>query len=158
MTTAPKSESPQPDTKNYGRGKRESRVPQRGSVISHNDNSDDEIAIIEEKITPKTKMRLMHKKKIMAKGGGAKTVIRVNSAQGKQLLRKIASTGSVPKSANAVTKPTIKKDDDDSDDDSQLTCSICLSSFWYANQTYDHMRTAHSIENPAKFIKDRLKK
>jgi len=130
-----------------------------GTVISHGDNSDDEIAIIEEKITPKTKMRLMHKKKIMAKGGGgAKTVIRVNSAQGKQLLRKIASTGAVPKSAIAVPTSSAKKYDDDSDDDSQLTCSICLSSFWYANQTYEHMKSAHSIENPEKFIKDRLKK
>eukprot|EP00092_Neocalanus_flemingeri_P010384 GFUD01011192.1.p1 GENE.GFUD01011192.1~~GFUD01011192.1.p1 ORF type:complete len:641 (+),score=221.43 GFUD01011192.1:47-1969(+) len=159
VTTAPKSTTPPPDTKNYGRGKRESRPPPRGSVITHNDNSDeDEIAIIEEKITPKTKMRLMHKKKMMAKEGGAKTVIRVNSAQGKQLLRKIVSTGAVPKSASAVTKPTIKKDADDSDDDSQLTCSICLSSFWYANQTFEHMKKAHSIENPEKFIKDRLKK
>jgi len=158
MTTAPKSASPPPDTKNYGRGKRASRPPPLGSVITHSDNSDDEIAIIEEKITPKTKMRLLHKKKILAKGGGAKTVIRVNSAQGKQLLRKIATTGAVPKAANSVTKPTIKKDEEDSDDDSQLTCSICLSSFWYANQTYDHMKTAHSIENPEKFIKDRLKK
>ena len=71
MTTAPKSTSAEPDTKNYGRGKRESRKPQMGTVISHGDNSDDEIAIIEEKITPKTKMRLLHKKKIMAnKGGG----------------------------------------------------------------------------------------
>merc|ERR1719430_874115 len=156
MTTAPKSASPPPDTKNYGRGKRASRPPPLGSVITHSDNSDDEIAIIEEKITPKTKMRLLHKKKILAKGGGAKTVIRVNSAQGKQLLRKIASTGSVPKSA--VTTSVTKKFDDDSDDDSQLTCSICLSSFWYANQTFDHMESAHSIENPAKFIKDRLKK
>jgi len=160
MTTAPKSTSVQPDTKNYGRGKRDSKPPQMGSVISHGDNSDDdEIAILEEKITPKTKMRLLHKKKIIAKGGGgAKTVIRVNSAQGKQLLRKIASTGSVPKSASMVTKPAVKKDDDDSDDDSQLTCSICMSSFWYANQTYEHMKSAHSIENPEKFIKDRLKK
>ena len=158
MTTAPKSTSVQPDTNVYGRGKRESRPPPRGSVITHNDNSDDEIAIIEEKITPKTKMRLMNKKKVIAKGDGAKTVIHVNSAQGKQLLRKIASTGSVPKSATVLTKPAAKKDDDDSDDDSQLTCSICLSSFWYADKTYEHMKSAHSIENPDKFIKDWSKK
>ena len=86
MTTAPKSTSAEPDTKNYGRGKRESRKPQMGTVISHGDNSDDEIAIIEEKITPKTKMRLLHKKKIMANkggggvgGGGAKTVVKVTT-------------------------------------------------------------------------------
>ena len=103
-------------------------------------------------------MRLMNKKKVIAKGDGAKTVIRVNSAQGKQLLRKIASTGSVPKSATVLTKPAAKKDDDDSDDDSQLTCSICLYSFWYANQTYEHMKSAHSIENPEKFIIGRKSK
>ena len=103
-------------------------------------------------------MRLMNKKKVITKGDGAKTVIRVNSAQGKQLLWKIALTGSIPKSATVLSKPAAKKDDDDSDDDSQLTCSICLSSFWYANQTYEHMKSAHSIENPEKFIKDRSKK
>ena len=161
MTTASKTISNEPDTLNYGRGKRESKLPARGSVISYSDNSEEEISIIEEKITPKTKMRLLHKKKILAaKGsaGGAKTVIRVNSAQGKQLLRKIASTGSVPKSASMVSSSAVSKDDDDSDDDYQLTCSICLSSFWYANQTYDHMKSVHNVENPEKFLRDKVRR
>ena len=85
---------------------------------------------------------------------GPKTVIKVNSAQGKNLIRKIVATGSVPKQAmkSPVKKPSRPDDDDD---DVNLTCPVCLSSFWYPNQTHEHMKNVHNIENPGKYIKEK---
>ena len=122
------------------------------------DESDDEICVVEEKITDKTRRRAEHRKKVImqrkkqimqqrmaARNAGPKTVIKVNSVQGKQLLRKIVATGSVPSS---VVKPPPKKFSraDDDEEEAGLTCPVCFSSFWYPNQTEEHMKTAHSFE------------
>ena len=85
---------------------------------------------------------------------GPKTVIKVNSAQGKNLIRKIVATGSVPKQAmKSPVKKSSRQDDDD--DDVNLTCPVCLSSFWYPNQNHEHMKNVHNIENPGKYIKEK---
>ena len=122
------------------------------------DESDDEICVVEEKITDKTRRRAEHRKKVImqrkkqimqqrmaARNAGPKTVIKVNSVQGKQLLRKIVATGSVPSS---VVKPPPKKFSraEDDEEEAGLTCPVCFSSFWYPNQTEEHMKTAHSFE------------
>lgn len=141
------------------------------------EESDDEICVVEEKITDKTRRRaeqrkhLIEKKReqrrrelraLAAKNAGPKTVIKVNSPQGKQLLRKIVATGSVPSS---VVKSPAKKFTrlDDDEEEKGLTCPICFSSFWYPNQTEEHMKTAHSYDkgkpspSKSKDVKPKLK-
>merc|ERR1712045_657749 len=98
--------------------------------------------------------RAEHRKKLIAQKrrqlamqreaakAGPKTVIKVNSAQGKNLIRKIVATGSVPKQA---MKSRAKKSSRE-DEDTNLTCPVCLSSFWYPNQTHEHMKNVHNIE------------
>ena len=34
---------------------------------------------------------------------------------------------------------------EESDDDSDLTCSVCMSSFWYSRQLQEHIRTQHGM-------------
>ena len=134
------------------------------------DESDDEICVVEEKITDKAKRRAEHRKKLImqkkkqiaqqralaAKNAGPKTVIKVNSAQGKDLLRKIVATGSVPKTAVKQSPPKKFQMDEDEDEGS-LTCPVCMSSFWYPNQTLEHMKTAHNYDNPEKVIREKAK-
>lgn len=144
--------SPKEDTLNYGRGKRTSKPVSKGAAVSMQDSSDDEICVLEEKITPKTKQKILQRKKMLAKGGGAvKTIIRVNSSQGKQMLKKIAESGLVASSVTPVAK-------DEDEEDIQLTCPVCLSCFWYPNQTHEHMRSVHNIENPEKYILEKRAK
>lgn len=156
VTTAPKDVAPSIDSKNYGRGKRASKPITVGACISSlKDSSDDEICVLEEKITPKTKQKILQRKKMLAKGIVGKTVIRVNSNQGKQMLKKIASTGVVPTPTSSTNNSKFKDDDEE---DIQLTCPVCLSCYWYPNQTHEHMKSVHNIENPEKFIIDRKRK
>ena len=35
---------------------------------------------------------------------------------------------------------------EESDDDSDLTCSFCMSSFWYSRQFQEHIRTQHGMD------------
>lgn len=134
-----------------------------GSKISKKkkDESDDDICVVEEKITDKTRKRaeqrklLIEKKReqrrrelraLAAKNAGPKTVIKVNSPQGKQLLRKIVATGSVPSSVVKSSPPKKFSRLDDDEDEKGLTCPVCFSSFWYPNQTEEHMKTAHNYD------------
>lgn len=151
VTTAPKDSSS--DTKNYGRGKRTSKPVSKGAALSMKDDSDDEICVLEEKITPKTKQKILQRKKLLAKGGSVKTVIRVNSSQGKQMLKKIAASGLVSSAMNPFSASNMEDEEDE-----QLTCPVCLSSFWYPNQTSEHMKSVHNIENPEKHIEDKRAK
>lgn len=137
------------------------------------DDSDDEICVVEEKITDAARKRAVQRKKLIerkkkelaqqramaAKAGGPKTIIKVNSPQGKQLLRKIVSSGSVPSSVSKspVKKPAVSKSKFDEDDDENLTCPVCLSSFWYPNQTLEHLKSAHNYDNPEQYLKNRPK-
>ena len=151
---------------------------QGGSKISKKkEESDDEICVVEEKITDKTRRRaeqrkhLIEKKReqrrreqraLAAKNAGPKTVIKVNSPQGKQLLRKIVATGSVPSSVVKTPPKKFSRLDDD-EEEKGLTCPVCFSSFWYPNQTEEHMKTAHSFDkgkpspSKSKDVKPKLK-
>ena len=85
-------------------------------------------------------------------------MIRVNSDKGKQLLRKIVATGSVPsQSAKIKSKSAYKYQKGDDSDEDLLSCSICMSSFWYPNQTFEHMKSVHNVDNPEKFLKQKTK-
>ena len=113
--------------------------PTKGAKKRFDD--DDDIEIVSEKITQKTKMKIAQKKK-MAKMK-PKAVIKVNSAQGKQMLKTIAKTGKVPKSlssssASSSTTSVFSSSsgfgDDDAEEEDNLNCPTCFSAFWYPSQ------------------------
>merc|ERR1712013_810279 len=121
--------------------------PGKGSQKRFDD--DDDIEIVSEKITPKTKMK-------------TKAVIKVNSAQGKQMLKTIAKTGKVPKSlstssasSSIFSSSSGFGDDDEEEEEDNLNCPTCFSAFWYPSQTFEHMKSVHNIENPEKYIKEK---
>ena len=93
-----------------------------------NNKDDDEIAVLDEKINPKTKMRLMQNK--------SKKMRTTSSVQ--EMLKRITEFS---QSAN-----TVDAAGEESDDDSDLTCSVCLSSFWYTRELQEHMRTDHGMD------------
>ena len=142
-----------------------------GGSKKKKDESDDEICVVEEKITDKARKRAEHRKRLIAQKrkqimeqralaarqkNAPKTVIKVNSPHGKQLLKKIATTGSIPKTM-LKQKPVAKKFNND-DDEEDLTCPICLSSFWYPNQKAEHMKSAHNNQQTSSKVKGKAKK
>ena len=113
--------------------------PTKGAKKRFDD--DDDIEIVSEKITQKTKMKIAQKKK-MAKMK-PKAVIKVNSAQGKQMLKTIAKTGKVPKSLSSSSTSSSTTSifssssgfgDDDEEEEDNLNCPTCFSAFWYPSQ------------------------
>jgi len=133
--------------------------PTKGAKKRFDD--DDDIEIVSEKITQKTKMKIAQKKK-MAKMK-PKAVIKVNSAQGKQMLKTIAKTGKVPKSLSSSSTSSTTSvfssssgfGDDDEEEEDNLNCPTCFSAFWYPSQTFEHMKSVHNIENPEKYMKEK---
>ena len=106
---------------------------QRKRKIAATDNQDDEeISVLEEKINPKTKMKMMQKK--------SKTKRTTNSVQ--EMLKRLADFA---QSANTTSAA-----DEESEDDSHLTCNVCLTSFWYSRQLQQHMRTEHGVDGQEK--------
>ena len=117
--------------------------PTKGAKKRFDD--DDDIEIVSEKITQKTKMKIAQKKK-MAKMK-PKAVIKVNSAQGKQMLKTIAKTGKVPKSLSSSSTSSSTTSifssssgfgDDDEEEEDNLNCPTCFSAFWYPSQVGIH--------------------
>lgn len=142
--------------------KSKSKAKKKGSSF----DDDDDIEIVSEKISQKTKLKLLHKKKMQ--NMKPKAVIKVNSAQGKQMLKTIVKTGKVPfslssseSSSRAFSKSSSSTSANDScfggddEEDDGLTCPSCFSAFWYPTQTYEHMSSVHNIENPEKYMKEK---
>jgi len=133
--------------------------PSKGAKKRFDD--DDDIEIVSEKITQKTKMKIAQKKKLAKMK--PKAVIKVNSAQGKQMLKTIAKTGKVPKnlsssstsSTTSIFSSSSGFGDDDEEEDDNLNCPTCFSAFWYPSQTFEHMKSVHNIENPEKYMKEK---
>merc|ERR1712240_407385 len=131
-------------------------------------DDDDDIEIVSEKISHKTKLKILHRKKMQSMK--PKAVIRVNSSQGKQMLKTISKTGKVPSSfssssaSSSSTKifsktssksPVSESSLDKEDEDDGLSCPTCFSAFWYPSQTYEHMSSVHNIDNPEKYMQEK---
>ena len=97
-------------------------------MAATNNKDDDEIAVLDEKINQKTKLRLMQNK--------SKKGITTSSVQ--EMLKRISEFS---QSANTVDAAA-----EESDDDSDLSCSVCMSSFWYTRELQEHMRTDHGMD------------
>ena len=159
----------QPDPKKFGRGKRTGpggsgrgdqigmkrsphgvkRKPMPVGEITLDSDSDDDIAIISEKITkPKKKITIVR----VAPGKGKQTptgkklpasMVKVGSAS----KAKPVSSGQVRKPAPVVEK--VASDDEDED----FSCRVCQAVFWFKGQLVDHLKNTHNVENPDKYLK-----
>jgi len=152
----------QPDPKKFGRGKRTGSKPTFGGEITlDSDSSDDEIAIISEKITVKPKKKVVVVRG-PASGQKGKAVTKI-APKASPAARKLPSNlvkvgGSKPVQARPVApaaapkRPT-KTAFDDSDEEEDLTCKMCQSSFWFKSQLVEHLTTTHNVENPEKYFR-----
>ena len=183
ITPVKSSHITQPDPKKFGRGKRtpgaisyaddigapRERRPDRrpigktfGGEITLDSDSDDDIAIVSEKIVAKPKRKV--------------TIVRVPASQlnkGKSpgaslAARKLPSTlvrvgGSKPGPASSRPQPKTvavpssssskKPADDDDDEEEDLTCKVCQSSFWFKGQLVEHLKNTHKVEDTDKYFK-----
>lgn len=65
-------------------------------------------------------------------------------------MRAAAAAAAAAAARKTVTGNPLFKDDGDDED---LTCTMCLSSFWYRNELIDHMKNTHNVEKPEKHLK-----
>ena len=65
-------------------------------------------------------------------------------------MRAAAAAAAAAAARKTVTGNPLFKDDDNDED---LTCTMCLSSFWYRNELIDHMKNTHNVEKPEKHLK-----
>ena len=117
---------PEGDSEYRPTGKRKKTRKKRAPT--NDKDEDDEIAIVKEKINPKTKAKLMQKKTKSAKNGAAV----------QEMLKRLAEFS---QSANTIKPGTEEAEDDDSD----LTCSKCLISFWYSRELNEHNCQVHGF-------------
>jgi len=151
----------QPDPKKFGRGKRTGSKPTFGGEITlDSDSSDDDIAIISEKITVKPKKKVVVVRGPgPGKGRGVTKVAPKSSPAARKLPSNLVKVGgSKPVQARPVApaaapkKPT-KTAFDDSDEEEDLTCKMCQSSFWFKSQLVEHLTNTHNVENPEKYFR-----
>ena len=153
-----------PDPKKFGRGKRTPRQNNDtfgGVTVVDTDESEDEIMIVSEKITPKAKMRVqMRQQRGRGRGGMSLGFLRGRGRGGNFGSR----GGGVPTRGRGVSRPTGSvpvtkkpeaKVEDAFGDDDDLTCRVCLSSFWYKNQVVEHLQAAHSVKDPETFLREK---
>ena len=98
------------------------------------DDSGSDIAILDESLTDKTKLRLMRKKFSISN-------VPAQRAQ-TSLSRSVIVSPSSP--------PCPDMDTDEDDPTSLLTCPVCFFSFWYENQTVEHMNECHPHDSRVK--------
>ena len=166
----------QPDPRKFGRGKRTGPGAGGGGAdqigmkrsgsgakrkpigeITLDSDSDDDIAIISEKITkPKKKITIVR----VAPGKGKQTPI------GKKLPSSMVKVGSTTKSQSKLIRPKslsstvdqVKKPSpvakiDDEDEEEDFSCRVCQAVFWFKGQLVDHLKSTHNVENPDKYLK-----
>ena len=129
-------------------------------LIDTDESSGDEIMVVSEKITPKTKMRVQmrQQKRQMASQGGRGGRGRGNfrgrprGSRGRGAGRPPGANNIPRKVESAVAKVDTPSLDDDDDD---LTCRVCLSSFWYRTQLLEHLEKSHSVKDPDAYLKEK---
>ena len=59
------------------------------------------------------------------------------------------------KGGSAANKqPVVQRVDLTEEEDDGLTCRLCLASYWYKTEMFEHYKTVHSIADPVKYDKE----
>merc|ERR1719201_930385 len=109
--------------------------------------------VVSEKITPKTKMRVQmrqQKRQMASQGGRGRGNFRgrPRGSRGRGAGR---PPNNIPRKVESAKVDTPSFDDDDDD----LTCRVCLSSFWYRTQLLEHLEKSHSVKDPDAYLKEK---
>eukprot|EP00092_Neocalanus_flemingeri_P007197 GFUD01007775.1.p1 GENE.GFUD01007775.1~~GFUD01007775.1.p1 ORF type:complete len:617 (+),score=219.18 GFUD01007775.1:50-1900(+) len=151
VSITPEKDTP-PNPKNFGRGKRASKPSPRnfGEITLESSSSEDEISIIAEKITPKTKtkLKLMQNQKRLPS-----SLVKIGNTNNAKRSYGIAGMkmNSAPFKKPEPAAPP--KEVDPFEDDEDLTCRICYNAFWYKPQMMEHLKSVHSVQDPDAFLK-----
>lgn len=164
-----------PAKKKVGRPRSTKNSGGRGRPAAVDKDDDDDICVVEEKLTPMARMKAKayaNAKAALAKklpasllraGGGGPKMVRIGPggivrAEGGRIVTTIDPSpllkNALGSSNNgrSVGRLAADKDEDDDDDD-DLSCHLCLSSFWYRNELLEHLKSAHSLEESASRLK-----
>jgi len=140
-----------PDTRNFGRGKRTPKVNNQvfgGVTLLDTDESEDEIVIVSEKITPKTKLKLMQKQIKRTISVASSHQVKRKVMVGSNIIQRKGNIGETKKEETSAAKA----EDSAFDEDADLTCRVCFSSYWYRNHVLEHLKTAHGVKDPEEFL------
>ena len=130
-------------------------------LIDTDESSGDEIMVVSEKITPKTKMRLqMRQQKRQMASQAARGGRGRGNFRGRPRGSRGRGAGRPPNNTPRKVEAAVAKVDTPSfdDDDDDLTCRVCLSSFWYRTQLIEHLEKTHSVKDPEAFLNEKRRR
>jgi len=55
---------------------------------------------------------------------------------------------------SAAKQPVVQRVDLTEEEDDGLTCRLCLASYWYKTEMFEHYKSVHSIADPVKYDKE----
>ena len=161
----PRQILPKPGPSSLARQASQARQPSQATVTLDSD-SDDDIEVISEKITPQP---LRPKLKIVK--------VRSTAQPTRPSLTKLPSSSSSTSSSPAVVRvgpsskssseksktvkvsQTAKKDPvevaDPFAEDEDLTCRVCNSAFWFRSQIVEHLADKHHVQDPDTFLREK---
>ena len=97
---------------------------------------DSDIAVLDESLTSKTKLRLERRQLF-----------------GVEYYKRKKGYYETCKSSLSLQVP-LRPSSESEEDDQMLTCSVCFCSFWYEHQTVQHMKTEHPLPDGGTVEKD----
>ena len=65
------------------------------------------------------------------------------------------SNNTTPRKVESVVAKVDKTPSMFDDDDDDLTCRVCLSSFWYRTQLLEHLQKTHSVKDPDAYLQEK---
>ena len=172
-----------PDTKNYGRGLRQGIknsiqvarakprqiLPKPGpasqATVTLDSDSDDEIEVISEKITPQSsrpKLKIVKVRSTTSQPVRSSfSKLSSSSSSSSQVVVKLGpnSKSSSEKSKTVKLSQATKKDpvqvSDPFAEDEDLTCRVCHSAFWFRSQIVEHLASKHHVQDPEAFLREK---
>ena len=183
-----------PDVKNYGRGLRQgikrsiqvarsqprqilpkpgpsSQTSQTSKIsqisqatVTLDSDSDDEIEVISEKITPQPLRPKLKIVKVRSTSQSTRPSLSKLSSSSSPLVVKLglSTKSNSEKSKTAKVSQTAKKDPvevvDPFAEDEDLTCRVCSSAFWFRSQILEHLADKHHVKDPETFLREKRSK
>ena len=171
-----------PDVKNYGRGLRQGIkrsiqvarskprqiLPKPGpssqtsqATVTLDSDSDDEIEVISEKITPQPVRPKLKIVKVRSTSQPTRPSLSKLSSSSSPLVVKLglSTKSNSEKSKTAKLSQTAKKDPvevvDPFAEDEDLTCRVCNSAFWFRSQIVEHLTNKHHVQDPDTFLREK---
>jgi len=91
-------------------------------------------------------LKKIHQQRMMGQGRPVKN----GMSTVKRVFKKVPVLGN-----NEIKKAEQKEETDFFADDDELSCKLCLSTFWYKTEIIEHLKADHNIDDPESFLKEK---